>query len=692
MEKYGVSRQTLNNWIRRNEIPEPTLRKGRQNTWTINQVKSIDNKLKENEIEQLEFFKKEPLPLKINNRRYLGSKQKMLDFINNIVTKHTKNVRSVADIFAGTGVVADMFNTQGKKVIVNDILTSNYISYLTWFGNMDVDQLKIHRKIDELNSLEGKSGYVERNFGDRYFSIENARKIDAIREKIESYNDLNIREKAFLLTSLLYAMDKVANTVGHFDAYRRKMDNIKSILLRMPEVNNNNIGNEIFNTDANKLVREFKADLVYIDTPYNSRGYESAYHVLENVMEWNKPEVEGIAMKAVNRSEKSSDYTKSKAPEAFEDLIKNINARYILVSYNNMAKKGNSRSNAKISNEEILSILKKRGQVEVFSTDFNAFTTGKSKIENHKELLYLCKVENEIIQSPLNYTGAKQKLLPQLKPYFPQNYSRFVDLFAGGGSVTANLVKDNQAISYLMNDSEKHVIEFFEYLSKVDINDFIKNVERKIKEYGLSNTKEFGYQYYSVDSASGLSIYNKEKFLKLRADYNEDPNPLLFYLLVVYGFNNQIRFNREGKYNLPVGKRDFNKKMEKKLIKFANLMKYGNIDYSSKDFREIDIKRDDFIYADPPYLITNASYNENGGWSEQDEKELYSYLDNANKNSVKFALSNVIIHKGKENKILKQWASKYNLYVLDYNYNNSNYHSKAKLSDTVEVLVTNYER
>ncbi|GEP78510.1 Dam family site-specific DNA-(adenine-N6)-methyltransferase [Staphylococcus carnosus] len=607
MEKYGVSRQTLNNWIRRNEIPEPTLRKGRQNTWTINQVKSIDNKLKENEIEQLEFFKKEPLPLKINNRRYLGSKQKMLDFINNIVSKHTKNVRSVADIFAGTGVVADMFNTQGKKVIVNDILTSNYISYLTWFGNMDVDQLKIHKKIDELNSLEGISGYVERNFGDRYFSIENARKIDAIREKIESYNDLNIREKAFLLTSLLYAMDKVANTVGHFDAYRRKMDNIKSILLRMPEVNNNNnIGNEIFNTDANKLVREFKADLVYIDTPYNSRGYESAYHVLENVIEWSKPEVEGIAMKAVNRSEKSSDYTKSKAPEAFEDLIKNINARYILVSYNNMAKKGNSRSNAKISNEEILSILKKRGQVEVFSTDFNAFTTGKSKIENHKELLYLCKVENEIIQSPLNYTGAKQKLLPQLKPYFPQNYSRFVDLFAGGGSVTANLVKDNQAISYLMNDSEKHVIEFFEYLSKVDINDFIKNVERKIKEYGLSNTKEFGYQYYSVDSASGLSIYNKEKFLKLRADYNEDPNPLLFYLLVVYGFNNQIRFNREGKYNLPVGKRDFNKKMEKKLIKFANLMKYGNIDCSSKDFREIDIKRDDFIYADPPYLITNV--------------------------------------------------------------------------------------
>lgn len=99
-----------------------------------------------------------------------------------------------------------------------------------------------------------------------------------------------------------------------------------------------------------------------------------------------------------------------------------------------------------------------------------------------------------------------------------------------------------------------------------------------------------------------------------------------------------------------------------------------------------------FIYADPPYLITTAAYNENGGWSEKDEKDLYDYLDKANENNIKFALSNVIIHNGRENEILKSWASKYNLYVLNYNYNNSNYQSKAKQSETVEVLVTNYER
>lgn len=690
MEKYGVSRQTINNWIRENLIPQPSMKKGRQNAWSSQEVELIERKRKQNYIEQLELFKTSSnSSLQINNRRYLGSKKKILEFINEIVLKHTKDVKSVADIFGGTGVVADMFNKQGKTIIINDILTSNYISYITWFGNMKVNEEKVRVKIDELNMLSGLSGYVEHNFGNKYFSVENARKIDAIREKIETYTDLNERERAFLLTSLLYAMDKVANTVGHFDAYRKKMDNVKPIKLLMPELNKN-IGNKIYNTDANKLVREINADLVYIDTPYNSRGYESAYHVLENVMEWNKPEVEGVAMKAVNRSKKTSAYTKSKAPEAFTDLIKNINARYILVSYNNMAKKGNSRSNAKISNDEILSILRKRGKVEVFSTDFNAFTTGKSKIENHKELLYLCKVDNEIIQSPLNYTGAKQKLFPQLKSYFPSDFSRFVDLFAGGGSVTANLVKEDKSKLYLMNDLDKNVINFFEYLSKADIECFIKMIEKKIREYGLSNTKKYGYKYYSAESSSGLGTFNKEKFLKLRTDYNNSPSSLLFYLLVIFGFNNQIRFNKKGEYNLPVGKRDFNNRMERKLRKFAVLMRNGNINYSSKDFREVMIKTGDFVYADPPYLITTATYNENGGWSEKDEIELYAYLDRVNQKNIKFALSNVIIHKGMENNILKQWASKYNLHILDSNYNNSNYRSKAKKNKTVEVLVTNY--
>lgn len=689
-EKYEITRQTLNNWVRSNKIPAPSEREGHQNAWTTEQVKIIDNVVSEMKAEQLNLFELDPIRLQIKNRRYLGSKQKLLNFIENIVSENTKDVKSVADIFAGTGVVADLFNKQGKKIIVNDILTSNYISYQTWFGNDTIDENKIISKINELNHVEGFTGYVTENFGDKYFSIDNAKKIDAIREKIETYVDITEREKSFLLTSLLYAMDKVANTVGHFDAYRKKMDTFKPIYLRVPDFNKNK-NNELYNEDANQLVRKINPDLVYIDTPYNSRGYESAYHVLENVIEWKKPAVEGVAMKAVNRSEKSSVYTKSKAPQAFDDLIMHINAKYILVSYNNMAKKGNSRSNAKISNEEILSTLQKRGTVQVFDIDFNAFTTGKSKIENHKELLYLCTVDDSIVQSPLNYTGGKQKLLPQLLPLFPNSANRFVDLFAGGASVTANLVKKNFAKEYIVNDIEKHVIQLFEYISNTDIEEFISEVNIKIKDYCLSNTKENGYNYYCSNSAKGLGEYNKENYLQLRMDYNESPSPILFYLLIIFGFNNQIRFNAKGAYNLPVGKRDFNQKMENKLRRFANLMNNNSIIYTTKDFRDLKFKSGDFIYADPPYLITTATYNENGGWTENDEKDLYDYLDEADMKGIRFALSNVIVHNGEKNNLLKEWASKYHLHILKYNYNNSNYQSKAKQAETIEVLITNYK-
>lgn len=388
---YDITRQTLNNWIQRKIISKPT-KKGNKNIWSRTNIIEIERAVSQKN-GKTPFFEFDHQKLKINNRRYLGSKQRMLNFIDDVVKENTTDIKSVADIFGGTGVVADLFYSQGKEVIVNDILFSNVISYNTWFGTETIDYRKIENKICELNNLTGISGYVTENFGDRYFSEENAKKIDAIREKIERYSDLNKREHDFLLTSLLYAMDKSANTVGHFDAYRKKMDSLKPIILRVPEQRKTN-KSQIFNMDANQLVRIISADLVYIDTPYNSRGYESAYHVLENVAEWKKPAVEGVARKAINRSEKSSDYTKNKAPQAFDDLIQNISARYILVSFNNMAHKGNSRSNAKISNEEILESLKKRGSVEVFSTDFNAFTTGKSKIANHKELLYLCKINS----------------------------------------------------------------------------------------------------------------------------------------------------------------------------------------------------------------------------------------------------------------------------------------------------------
>ena len=329
-------------------------------------------------------------PLYIENRRYLGAKSRMLDFIEKVTDPLLEDIDTVADIFAGTGVVSNLYKRLNKKLIINDILHSNYVSYVTWFGNESVSNHKIERYLIELNDLKPISGYVTQTFGDRYFSLENAQKIDAIRENIEKISDINTREKAFLLTSLLYAMDKVANTVGHYDAYRKNHQNYTPIKLKMPYVEPNNIEHKIYREDANALVRNFKADLVYIDPPYNSRQYGDAYHLLENIIRWHKPEVKGVARKMVDRKDVKSKYSTQKAPDAFDDLVTHINAKYILVSYNNMAKKGAGRSNAKISNDEIVDSLQKRGTVKIFETPFQPFSSGKSHIRHHKELLYLC--------------------------------------------------------------------------------------------------------------------------------------------------------------------------------------------------------------------------------------------------------------------------------------------------------------
>lgn len=328
----------------------------------------------------------------INNRRYLGNKYKLLPFITNVVNEECSDIKSIADIFAGTGAVSSAFTD--KVIITNDIMYSNYICNFAWFGFQEYDKQRIIDYIVKYNSIDKfEANYMTKNFSDTYFSRNDCSKIGVIREDIEeSFNSGNIneRERAILITSLLYAMDKIAKTCGHYDAYRKGADFDSSLELFVPlaEVNNNE-NNLCFNRDANDLVKDIITDLVYIDPPYNSRQYCDAYHLLENVARWEKPKVYGVAKK-MNRSTMKSKYCTQSATETFEELIKNINAKYILLSYNNMSTKGNGRSNAKISDEDIMRILEKKGTVKVFSENYKAFTTGKSNRTDNAERLFLC--------------------------------------------------------------------------------------------------------------------------------------------------------------------------------------------------------------------------------------------------------------------------------------------------------------
>lgn len=303
-----------------------------------------------------------------------------------------------------------------------------------------------------------------------------------------------------------------------------------------------------------------------------------------------------------------------------------------------------------------------------------------------------------MLHSPLNYTGGKYKLLPQLLPYFPQRINTFVDLFCGGCNVGLNV----PAVHTIYNDANPALMAMYRVFQQQDKETIFAWIDRLITDYGLSRTSVYGYDFYGCQSAKGVASYNKEPYLRLREDFNrrathDDFYYVMLYVLIVYAFNNQIRFNQQGEFNLPVGKRDFNRSMAKKLSLFIDHIQQQLCEFRCEDFREFaidDLGPTDFVYADPPYLITCATYNEQGGWDEASDRDLLQLLDTLSARGVRFGLSNVLRSKGKQNEILLSWLDQhqgdYRAVPLNYSYANSNYQTKDKTSPAEEVLIVNY--
>lgn len=328
----------------------------------------------------------------IQNRRYLGNKFKLLNSIKYLVKKKCGDYSSFIDLFSGTGVVANSFNSDKVKIITNDLLYSNYVIAKSFFETTK-SPVGILKKIESLNSINSdKANYFSKNFGNKYFTRDNAIKIGATREKIEKIST-NANEKFILITSLIYAADRIANTVGHYDAYRENLDTRGKLELQVPNIDcSKNKDNKVYCMDSNILANEIKGDVVYIDPPYNSRQYSDTYHLLDNLALWKKPEVFGKAKK-MDRSHIKSKYCSKDAVLEFQDLITKLNTKHIIVSYNNTENTKHGRSNAKISFNQIKNILMKKGKTEINQIDFKAFTTGKSKTDNHKEILFYCRVK-----------------------------------------------------------------------------------------------------------------------------------------------------------------------------------------------------------------------------------------------------------------------------------------------------------
>ena len=334
--------------------------------------------------------------LSIGKRRYIGCKAKLADWIMQIIDSETSDIHSFCDIFAGTAIISDLAIKKYEKVIINDFLYSNNLIYKAFYGLGEVDDKKLMDYVSSLNQTNTDQigdNYFSANYGGKFFDYQTAKKIGYIRDNIEEYKaSFTDKEYCILIASLIYSIDKIANTLGHYEAYIKK--EIKPQIMTLKLIDYKSFNNvEIHREDSNQLVRKISADIFYIDPPYNSRQYSRFYHLYENLVKWDKPILSGTAMKPAE--ENMSEYCSSRAPKAFEDLILHLNTRYIAVSYNNTYHSKSSSSRNKITLEEINDILSKRGQTKVFEHSHQFFNAGKTDFSNHKELLFITKVNEE---------------------------------------------------------------------------------------------------------------------------------------------------------------------------------------------------------------------------------------------------------------------------------------------------------
>lgn len=280
--------------------------------------------------------------------------------------------------------------------------------------------------------------------------------------------------------------------------------------------------------------------------------------------------------------------------------------------------------------------------------------------------------KHNFIKSPMNYPGRKYKILDQLYPYFPKNINNFIDLFCGGLDVICNI----DAITKYANDIDSDLINIYKAFQKISYEDLIQFINKRIKEFQLTR-------------------YNYDGFIKYRDLYNTDKKyhtALDLFVLSRFAYNNLVEVKNEkfmGSFGFDHSDFNLNQRANTKALH----SKIQQIIFSSMNFLDFNLdmfSSNDFIYVDPPYLISGDMYNYN--WSEEQEYQLYSYLNMATDKGIKWGVSNLIAHKGQFNEILIDWSKEYNVYDIFTNYSNSyNDHKKYAKDFTIEVFITNYK-
>jgi len=357
----------------------------------------------------------------LHNRKYLGAKHRLLDFIDETVLARVPSPRVFIDGFAGTGVVGLHFRRYARRIVSNDLLYSNFVVNQAFLNSTprNVDLGRVEELLAALNRLPPHQGYVHEQYGGRYFTAGNAARIDAVREGIEelySQGRCSLQEHYLLLASLLYAADKAANTVGQYDAFLKHLEggaatrqeagagarragggaavrparhlvdsNVhKPLVLRLPDVELGEGDHEVYNEDLNRIIGRLRGDVLYLDPPYNGRQYVDCYHVLENILRWERPPLYGVTRKFLRGPLKSRYSRRQEAAQALAELVEAAASKHIFLSYN---------SEGNIPDEAIAAILGRKGRCEVFEREYAVFGNGAGSARRRllRERIFYCR-------------------------------------------------------------------------------------------------------------------------------------------------------------------------------------------------------------------------------------------------------------------------------------------------------------
>ncbi len=614
--------------------------------------------------------------------RFIGNKELATSEIRELLAQKglVNKQLTLCDAFCGTGAISDSLKSS-FNIIANDLLRWCVI-YTR--GRVCAGDARFHElgfdPFSYLNSNNRtRKGFFYQTYSPArsqrmYFTPENAGRIDYFRVQIEAWKEENLineNEYAYLLASLIESVSTVSNTAGVYGAFLKHWDSraLKPIEFRRVESKttpHNDV--EFVNHKIEDVISEIDCDVLYIDPPYTQNQYGTQYHLLETLVLYDCPEVStitGSRKTAPMRSDWSKEY---KSHILLDRILAKTNARYIVFSYS---------PDGFMSRSFIEASLKRYGRPETYGChkiSYRKYTNFKSRNQkNHFEYLFFVekKEAGEVVyESPLNYIGSKAKMVSKIKESLPASVNTFVDAFGGGFNVGINA--DAHRVIY--NDINHFVRDLVASFRTEDTYQYILFLKRIVNRFGLE--KENGKAYKEV-----------REFYNSLPPHKKDPR--LLFAVILYGYNQQIRFNGNHEFNNPVGMRWFNDKVLEKMISFSRVLKEKNIIFESKDYSDLfyEIDKNTFTYFDPPYMLTNGAYNDGKrgfhGWNTNTEKKLFDFVDKLDNAGKTFMISYVLEHREQINKPLNLWVGR-----NDYKVTNI---EPLPGNNRKEVLITNYK-